>query len=312
MQFGVMIPHIGPAASPGFIRDFCQAADDLGYASLWSVGHYVLPPRFESLNWGREGAPRRLPDNYLIDLDSPMYEMLSTLLWVAGFTKRARLGTAVAVLPVINPVLNARILATLDAYSGGRLIYGVGVGWLKEEADAMQMPWDHRGERSDEHIALLRRLWTAEGILVDFESKYYRFPPIDPEPRPVQKPPPIFIGGRSEIAVARAGRLGDGWLPPGMSPAETLAYFEKAKRAAAAAGRDPAQLQLIAATHLTLRPGTGAAILADPVADVIAHLRAYRDIGVEHLRLIFEPRGKTTNDIEALRFLAEEVLPAVG
>src|SRR5207237_65235 len=105
---------------------------------------------------------------------------------------------------------------------------------------------------------------------------------------------------------------GDGWLPPGMSPSETLAYFEKAKRAAAAAGRDPEKLQLIAATHLALAAGTGAGILAQPVRDVVAHLRAYRDVGVAHLRLIFEPRGKTTNDVEALRFLAAEVLPAVG
>src|SRR5438034_928021 len=250
MEFGVSIPHTGRLAEPGYIREFCQAAEELGFLGLWAVDHIALPPHTDSLyTLGRKPAP--MADGALFSL-APMYEMTSTLLWVAGFTSKARLGTAVAVLPLRNPVLNARMLATLDIYSGGRLLYGVGVGWMKEEADAMQMRWDRRGARSEEQIALLRRLWTAEDKLVDFEGEFYRFPPIDPEPRPVQKPPPILIGGHSDVALERAGRIGDGWLASGMSAPRVVEHWAKVKEAAQANGRDPENLLLVAGTDIAL------------------------------------------------------------
>jgi alkanesulfonate monooxygenase SsuD/methylene tetrahydromethanopterin reductase-like flavin-dependent oxidoreductase (luciferase family) len=189
-------------ASPAYIRDYCQTADDLGFGSLWAVDHVVMPLHIES-EYTLARRPARMADGSVSNLLRPNYESTSTLLWVAGFTSRAKLATSVSVLPLRNPVYNARMLASLDIYSGGRLLYGVGVGWLKEEADAMHMPWDHRGARSDEHIAVLRRLWLADGDWVDFHGEYYGFPEIDPEPRPVQQPPPILIGGHSGGALAQ-------------------------------------------------------------------------------------------------------------
>ena len=103
-------------------------------------------------------------------------------------------------LTIRNAILNARQLATVDRYSNGRLLLGIGVGWLKEEADAMGMPWDRRGARTDEHIALLRAIWTAPGKHVEFHGEFWDIPPMDPEPRPVQRPIPILIGGHSEAA----------------------------------------------------------------------------------------------------------------
>ena len=120
-------------------------------------------------------------------------------------------------------------LATLDVYSGGRVLYGVGVGWLREEAEAMGMPWDRRGRRSEEHIALLRALWCADGDLVEFHGEFHDLPPMDPEPRPVQRPIPILIGGHSDIALERAGRIGDGWIAAPMSPAPLAEHWAKVR-----------------------------------------------------------------------------------
>ena len=185
---------------------------------------------------------------------SPNYEMMTTLTWIAGFTERIKLGTAVAVLPIRNAVQNARILATLDVYSGGRVLYGVGVGWLREEAEAMGMPWDRRGARSEEHIALLRTLWCAEGDLVEFHGEFHDLPPMDPEPRPVQRPIPILVGGHSDIALERAGRIGDGWIAAQMSPERVAEHWPKVQAAAERAGRDPAALLLFTSISGRSRP----------------------------------------------------------
>src|SRR6266508_839879 len=115
--------------------------------------------------------------------------MMTTLAVVAGVTARIKIGTDVAVLSLRNPILNARQLASLDLYSGERLVYGVGVGWLAEEAQAVHMPWDRRGARAEEHIRLLRTVWSASGEDVAFEGEFYSFPTIDSEPRPRRRIP---------------------------------------------------------------------------------------------------------------------------
>ena len=164
MELGLVLPHTGPLASPTFIRDFAQEAEGRGFARLWAVDHLVLPYRVASLYvLGRQPAP--VADGWLSDNLAPNYEMMTALAWVAGQTATIGLGTSVAVLPLRNPIANARQLATLDALSGGRLLYGVGAGWLREEATAMGVPWERRGARSEEHVAVLRKLWCASDSL---------------------------------------------------------------------------------------------------------------------------------------------------
>lgn len=306
MEFGTGIPHTGSLASPEYIRAYCQTAEEAGFDSLWAVDHVVMPPHTDSFyTLGRK--PAAIADNAVSELLSPMYEMTSTLLWVAGFTTRARLGTAVAVLPLRNPVLNARMLATLDVLSGGRLIYGVGVGWLKEEADAMQMPWDHRGARSEEHIEVMRKIWSAPGATVEHQGRFYAFGPMDPEPRPRQKPgPPIWVGGHSDVALERAGRIGDGWIAAGMSPPRVVQHFEKVRAAAVAAGRDPGTLALAASTDI--KTGEDAS-LGESVEDILARVREYQAAGVTHMRLSLRS-GTREYQLAALRVLGAEVLPA--
>jgi probable F420-dependent oxidoreductase len=222
--------------------------------------------------------------------------MMTTLTWVAGFTERIKLGTAVAVLPIRNAVQNARILATLDVYSGGRVLYGVGVGWLREEAEAMGMPWDRRGARSEEHIALLRTLWCAEGDLVEFHGEFHDLPPMDPEPRPVQRPIPILVGGHSDIALDRAGRIGDGWIAAQMSPERVAEHWPKVQAAAERAGRDPGALLLFTSV-------SGRSDL--PLGDLLAQ---YRELGVDHVQLGLH-RENREGTLDMIRDVADNVLP---
>ena len=256
MEFGLAIPHTGGSASPEYVRSYCTAAEEAGFDSLWAVDHMVMPQHTDSkYTLGRQ--PAAIADDAVSNLLSPNYEMHTTLTWVAGFTSRIKLGTAVAVLPIRNPVANARQVATLDIYSGGSVLYGVGAGWLREEAEAMNMPWDRRGRRAEEHIALMRALWCADGDLVEFHGEFHDCPPMDPEPRPVQRPIPIIVGGHSDVALDRAGRIGDGWIAAMMSPPRLAEHWAKVKDAAVRNDRDPDSLLLVSSVPPSRRAGTG-------------------------------------------------------
>ena len=298
MQLGVSLPHTGDLASPSFLRDFAVAADELGFGSLWGVDHMVMPHHTDSLyTLGRKPAP--IADDAVSGLLAPNYEMHTALTFVAGVTSRIRLGTAVAVLPIRNAVMNARQVATLDVLSGGRVLYGIGVGWLEEEAVAMNMPWDRRGARSEEHIALMRALWCAAGDLVEFHGEFHDLPPMDPEPRPRQRPIPILVGGHSDIALRRAARVGDGWIAAMMSPERLGEHWDRVRREADAAGRDVDTLLL----------ASGASSRGD--LGELDFYRAYAAVGVDHLNL-HVLRDTPAATIAELERIAREVLPAIS
>lgn len=289
MEIGVRIPHTGPRATPVFLRTWSRAADRLGFHSLWGVDHLVMPRHVES-RYVLPREPATIADDAVSDQLAPNFELMTTLAFVAAITDRIKLGTAVAVLPIRNPVLNARQLATIDRYSGGRLLCGVGAGWLKEEADAMDMPWARRGMRADEHIALLRTIWTAPGQHVEFHGKFWDIPPMDPEPRPVQRPIPILIGGHSRAAIERAARLGDGWIAANMSTERLAELLPQLREAADRHDRAPASIRVYCGAR---------------VQDVsLDGLRRYQDLGVHSVQVPLD----TEADLE--RF-AETVLPAL-
>lgn len=290
MEIGVRIPHTGERAHPAFVREWCTAADRLGYDILWGADHLVLPQKVES----RYPLPRRpvtLADDALSDLLTPNLELVTTLAHVAAVTSRITLATGVIVLPIRNAVLNARQLATVDRYCDGRLLCGVGAGWLREEADAMGVPWDQRGRRTEEHIALLRALWAAPGRHVEFHGEFWDLPPMDPEPRPVQRPIPILVGGHSDVAIDRAARVGDGWIAAGISPRRLAELVPTLTRALAEHGRDPADVPV----YVGARPGP------PPTVD---ELRRYEATGAHAVQVALD----TLDDLH--RF-ADEVLPAV-
>jgi probable F420-dependent oxidoreductase len=269
------------------VRAWCATADQLGFDSLWGVDHVVMPQHVGS-KYVLPREPATIAEDAVSQQLAPNFELLTTLAFAAAITERIKLGSAVAVLPIRNAVLNARQLATVDRYSGGRLLCGVGAGWLKEEADAMGMPWDRRGARVDEHIALLRTIWTAPGTHVEFHGGFWDLPPMDPEPRPVQQPIPILIGGHSEPAIARAARLGDGWIAAGMSSERLAELLPRLQAATERHGRDRSSVPI----YCGARPG----------AVTLDDLRPYQDLGVHSLQVPLD----TTDDLK--RF-AHEVLP---
>jgi probable F420-dependent oxidoreductase len=289
MEIGVRIPHVGPQASPDFVREWCTTADQGGYGILWGVDHLVMPQKVES-KYVLPRKPATIADDAVSSQLSPNFEMMSTLAYVAGITEHARLGTAVAVLTIRNAVLNARQLATVDRYSNGRLVYGVGIGWLKEEADAMNMPWDRRGARSDEHIALLRALWTAPGKHVEFHGEFWDIPPMDPEPKPVQQPIPILVGGHSEHAMARAARLGDGWIAADMAVERLESMLPTVRAACDKEGRDVSTLDIYAQ------------LKGEVTVDAI---RQFEALGVHSLQL-------PIRDLDQLKQVADEILPELS
>lgn len=273
MEIGLVLPHTGPTASPLFIRDFAQAAEGSGVDRLWAVDHLVLPQHASSpYVLGR--TPTRVADGWLSENLAPNYEMLTTLTWVAGHTTSIGLGTSVAVLPIRNPVLNARQLATLDALSGGRLHYGVGIGWLREEATAMDMPWDHRGARSEEHIEVLRTLWCSTDPYVEFHGRFYDFAPMDPRPTPAQRPIPVLVGGHSTAALDRAVRIGDGWISAPTSIDRLSGLLDSLRRVADKHSRSYDRILKVAATTF------------DPGPTFAETISTYSDLGVDHLQVV--------------------------
>jgi probable F420-dependent oxidoreductase len=289
MEIGVRIPHTGPQADPAFVREWCTTADQAGYGILWGIDHLVMPQKVES-KYVLPRKPATIADDAVADQLSPNFEMMTTLAYAAAVTERARLGTAIAVLTIRNAVLNARQLATLDRYSNGRLVYGVGIGWLKEEADAMNMPWDRRGARADEHIELLRALWTAPGRHVEFHGEFWDIPPMDPEPKPVQQPIPILIGGHSEAAMDRAARIGDGWIAADMAADRLESMLPGLREACARHGRDVETLDVYAQLRGEI---------------TLDELRRFEALGVRSLQV-------PIRDLDALKRFGDELLPKLG
>ncbi len=291
MQIGVHLPHVGPQATRTALLEFAQRMEALGYDSLWVSDHVVIPRVYESR------YPYH-PSGRLAWIDLPILEPLSTLLFVAAVTERARLGTTVLVVPMRNPVLHAKIMATLDHLSGGRFILGAGAGWLKEEFEALAMPFDHRGARLDEYLQVIKNLWTKDDP--SFEGRYYRLGNVACYPRPVQQPhPPIWIGGNTDPALRRAARLGDAWHGAGSTPEEVAAAAAKLRAYAREAGRAPD------AVAVTVRTGLPAG--EDP--DVtLERVRQYKQAGVSHLCLETSFRD-LARAYAALERFAREVRP---
>ncbi|MDO8611206.1 MAG: LLM class F420-dependent oxidoreductase [Dehalococcoidia bacterium] len=280
MQFGVHLPHIGPWHDGDTLRRFAVAVEEMGYDSVWVSDHIVFPLGFQSRYPYAEGGRFPLPPVV------PWLEPVTTLTFVAGATSRVKLGTSILVLPYRNPVLNAKQLGNLQTVSGGRLIVGAGAGWMREEAEALGMPWDERGARTDEHIQVLRALWTEEDP--KFEGRFYRVTGLRCEPRPVT-PPPVWVGGHEPPALRRAARLGDGWHAYRLTPEELAEGWRKVQSLAREAGRDPDGLALSVRWPLSIldAPGDGSQPFIGTVEQVGETLRRYQSLGVAHV--VFEP-----------------------
>jgi probable F420-dependent oxidoreductase len=222
---------------PEEARRIARLAEDVGFHSMIAVDHVVFPFDYESrYPYASSG---RLPGNPA----SPIPDPLIWMTWVAAATTRLRFMTGVIILPLRNPLVLAKQVATLDLLSGGRIDLGIGVGWLKEEFDALGVPFERRGKRSDEYIAVLRALWKDGGT--SFDGEFVTFSDMGSYPKPVHNDVPIIIGGHSEAAARRAGRLADGFFPSVGSQVDIEPLCDLVKRSAEQAGRDPAKVELI-------------------------------------------------------------------
>ncbi len=313
MRFGFPIPTRGSLGTLDTVRRLGRAAEEYGYDSIWITDHIVIPKSTMS-------RYPYAPDGHF-DLEAAQHylEPLVVMSYLAGVTERPAIGSSVLILPYRNPMLVAKMIATLDVLSRGRVILAVGVGWMEEEFRALNLAtFRDRGAVTDEYIQILRELWTKEWPT--YKGRSYSFGEVRFYPKPVQRPhPPIWIGGHTRAAVSRAARLGDGWHPIGLRPPAGL-HPEDFARAAAdlrsqaeAAGRDPKAITLSFRAPIKFTDGapsgTRTPFIGSP-DQIIGDIRTYQRLGVSHL--VFDFAGSSADAIlEQLHRFAEDVRPMV-
>ena len=264
MKFGLFGINIGPCASPQIAANVARAAERAGFESVWTGEHVVLPDP--------QVSPSPLPPR------TPMLDPAVALAFVAAHTECIRLGTGIIILPQRNPVVLAKELASLDVLSGGRLLFGVGAGYLEPEFAAVGVPFAERGARSDEYLDAIVALWTQPQPR--FAGKYVAFSGIDAQPRPVQRPhPPILVGGLSPGAYRRAVSRGNGWY----GFAQDLDGTRRCLAGLARARDEVARPAGLGRLEITITPP--ASVQPDDVA-------RYAELGVDRLALLLLGRSE--------------------
>ena len=262
MKIGVFATFMSPLATPQMIRDFGRRAEGVGLDSIWMGEHVAL---FDKNTFGYPGSKDgRIP----VPEGGGMLDVTAAFGFLAAATSRLRLGTGVALVPQRNPLYTAKEVCTLDWLTEGRVDFGVGVGWNKEEVEACGYRWEDRGACCDEFLEAMRRLWTEP--VVDFAGRWVRFETCRLDPKPVQKPHvPIIVGGYAEAAFRRAARFGAGWYGFNRDPAATRETLKRLDAALAKAGRT--------------RDEGFEVIITPPVSTPIDAMQAYAEVGVDRL-----------------------------
>jgi probable F420-dependent oxidoreductase len=299
MRLGIVIPNQVAWGGPEEILRLAEAAEDAGMDSVWVADHIVMPAAFDSPYPMQELQPFDPEEN------ETFFEPLVTLAFVAARTSRVRLGTSIIVPTLRHPAYTAKLVATLDNLSGGRVVLGVGAGWLREEFDALGVPFEPRGALLDEHIAVMRELWSSD--VATFDGEHYRLPPVRSAPKPARAGgPPIWIGGASTAALRRVAAIADGWQPMAVGPAELATLVPRLRELAREAGRDPATIDVCPRCDLAF----GAPSVHKPNGvygtpdEVVAGLGAYRDAGCTELILDLQPDDSLAGRLETLERLA--------
>ena len=316
MRYGFYLPTRGQTATPEALEAMVRRAEALGFASVVIADHIVVPVDIKS----------KYP--YTVDGAFPgqgdALEQLALMAFIAGKTTTLRLITSVMILPHRNPVVTAKMLATIDVLSRGRVTVGVGVGWMREEFEALAAPdFDRRGAVSDEYLRIFKTLWTQSPA--SFGGEFYSFKAVRFMPQPVQKPHmPIWIGGHSRAALRRTAKLGDGWHPVGANPAVPLTpeelrpLLDELHQLTEAEGRDPRALTISykAPIYDAGRPLTGAATgarrpFSGTMEEVAADIGTYARLGVSEL--IFDFRSETlAESLDRMERFATVIKPAAG
>ena len=307
MEIGLSIPRLPDAQG---IRRFVQRAEELGFESVLAGDHVLLP------TGGTNQYPYTADGSFSRPADEPFLETMTMLGYMAACTDTIKLGSTVIILPYRNPLVQAKMFASLDVLTDGRMICGVGVGWLEKEFDTLGVPYAERGPMSDEFLEIFKTLWTQAHP--EFHGNYYDIEGIQFYPKPVQQPHiPIWVGGHSRPALRRVARYGDCWHTTRQTPdfvAQNLPYLrEQAERA----GRDPASISIslkrslhftdLDATEEEASVRTGGVVIAT-TQEVIDDVYYCRELGINQLTYDFRVDGLDAS-IRVMEHLAAEVLP---
>ncbi len=267
---GIVPVNAGHYLAPGALTDVARAAEDAGFESLWTFEHVIVPERYESL------YPYNPTGKLAVSGGDRFVDPLIALTWVAACTERLRLGTGVNILTQVNPLYLAKQASSLDHLSGGRLSLGLGVGWLREEFDALGVPFADRGGRADEYIDAMTAAWSGE--VVDFDGRYVQWHDFRMLPTPVQRPRiPIVIGGTSDGAIRRVVARGDGWYVIHKDLAHFSELMQRFRRECDAQGRDPSSVEITAYWNYLREGLDGAQAYVDAgVARLLVNLQALR------------------------------------
>ena len=272
VQFGFSLQGRGVLAGREAITTLAKRADALGYDSIWITDRLLIPVHT------RTAYPYSSTGAFPLGPDEPWLEALTALTYLATITERIRVGTSVLVVPYRNPVHTAKALATADYLSGGRVIFGAGIGWWREEFESLGVPFADRAARTLEYLRIMKAIWTGE--TAEFHGRFVSFDPIWSYPKPVQKPhPPVLLGGESEHTLRRVVEFCDGWFPRGRNAADAgpvLAGLDRLGVLARQAGRDP---KTISTSVFGARPDA-------PVLD------GYRAAGVTRAVFRLPPEGR--------------------
>jgi probable F420-dependent oxidoreductase len=289
MKFGIAVPNFGIYAKRDEILEVSELAEDLRYDSLWVSDHVVIP-----------ASHKVFGDTF--------HDPLAILAYIAAKTDKIELGTSVMILPYRNPIVLAKMVSTLDTLSRGRVILGVGSGWLEEEFQALGVSFKERGKMTDEYIEILKELWTSDDP--KYSGEYLEFSDIKFLPKPERKPhPPIWVGGDSAGAMKRAARYGDGWHPVGLTPAVFREKAEYLKTMLPAGKKDGFVMSLRRNIEINEeREYSADETLRGGMEKITKGIREYMDAGVEHL-ILYILSGDYKGILKTLRVFAEEIRP---
>lgn len=264
MRFDLWLPTANPFATPELLRAVCEGAEQRGVNRIWVGEHVVLFDDYASdYPYSADG---RLPAGGEMGLLDP----LVTLSYLAASTSTVRLGTAMCLLPQRNPLYTAKEVATLDWLSGGRVDLGVGVGWLREEFEALGVPWGRRGQRADEYIGVLRSLWEEDPST--YHGELVSLPSCRQHPKPLQRPLPIHIGGESDAALRRVARMANGWMPFNCRPDELAHLVAKLDARLAGEGRRRSEVEITVCPYFNATTPEDLSGYAEAGADCFAAL----------------------------------------
>ena len=234
MKVGV---NVAVDSNAGDIGALAKKAEDLGFESIWMAEHPIIPVHSDSKYGGT-------PDGSIPPAMSDMADPFVSLAIASATTSKIMLGTSICLIPEHNPLVQAKQIAALDFHSGGRFIFGIGTGWLREETEIMGGDFEHRWTQAREAVEAMKEMWTKDEA--EYHGRYFDFPPVRVFPKPAQKPhPPVFLGGAAKNVFKRVVTYGDGWMPVRATPETVRAGRASLDELAEAAGRDPKSIQIL-------------------------------------------------------------------